>query len=79
MVGTVKPEVAAGLGIPSGTKVVAGAGDNAAAAVGTGVVGEGGCNISPGTSGTVFISSRNSAWTPTTPFMPLPMPTAAGT
>ncbi|CDC68112.1 MULTISPECIES: xylulokinase [environmental samples] len=58
VVGTVKPEVAAGLGIPSGTKVVAGAGDNAAAAVGTGVVGEGGCNISLGTSGTVFISSK---------------------
>ncbi len=38
-------------------KVVAGAGDNAAAAVGTGTVGEGGCNISLGTSGTVFISS----------------------
>ena len=58
VVGTVKPEVAAGLGIPSDTKVVAGAGDNAAAAVGTGVVGEGGCNISLGTSGTVFISSK---------------------
>ena len=36
----------------------AGAGDNAAAAVGTGVVGDGGCNISLGTSGTVFISSK---------------------
>ena len=33
-------------------------GDNAAAAVGTGVVGQGGCNISLGTSGTVFISSE---------------------
>ena len=39
-------------------KVCAGAGDNAAAAVGTGVVGVGGCNISLGTSGTVFISSE---------------------
>ena len=58
VVGTVRPEVAAGLGIPESTKVVAGAGDNAAAAVGTGVVGEGGCNISLGTSGTVFISSK---------------------
>ncbi len=37
--------------------VVAGAGDNAAAAVGTGTVGNGKCNISLGTSGTVFISS----------------------
>ncbi len=45
------------LGIPETAKVVGGAGDNAAAAVGTGVVGNGGCNISLGTSGTIFISS----------------------
>ena len=57
-VGTVKPEIAALLGLPETVKVAAGAGDNAAAAVGTGVVGEGGCNISLGTSGTVFISSE---------------------
>ena len=57
-VGTVKPEIAALLGIPADTVVVAGAGDNAAAAVGTGTVGDGGCNISLGTSGTVFISSK---------------------
>ena len=38
--------------------VVAGAGDNAAAAVGTGTVGNCRCNISLGTSGTVFISSE---------------------
>ena len=57
-IGTVKPEIAAALGIPATVKVAAGAGDNAAAAIGTGVVGEGGCNISLGTSGTVFISSK---------------------
>ncbi|HIR28146.1 MAG TPA: xylulokinase [Candidatus Choladousia intestinigallinarum] len=57
-VGTVKPEIAAQLGIPETVKVVAGAGDNAAAAVGTGTVGEGRCNISLGTSGTIFISSE---------------------
>ena len=57
-IGTVLPEVAAKLGIPATVKVAAGAGDNAAAAVGTGTVGEGGCNISLGTSGTVFISSK---------------------
>ena len=57
-IGTVKPEIAAQLGIGENVKVAAGAGDNAAAAVGTGVVGEGGCNISLGTSGTVFISSE---------------------
>ena len=56
-VGTVKPEIAKELGIPASCRVCAGAGDNAAAAVGTGVVGRGGCNISLGTSGTVFISS----------------------
>lgn len=56
-VGTVKPEIAATLGLPEGVVVCAGAGDNAAAAVGCGVVGNGGCNISLGTSGTVFITS----------------------
>ena len=58
-IGTLKPEVAAELGLPETVKVCAGAGDNAAAAVGTGVVGQGGCNISLGTSGTVFISSKS--------------------
>jgi len=58
VVGTLLPEIAAQLGLPESVKVCAGAGDNAAAAVGTGVVGQGGCNISIGTSGTVFISSR---------------------
>ena len=57
VVGTLLPEMAQKLGLPESVKVVAGAGDNAAAAVGTGVVGSGGCNISLGTSGTVFISS----------------------
>ena len=58
VIGTVKPEIAAELGFSPDVKVVAGAGDNAAAAVGTGTVGEGGCNISLGTSGTIFISSK---------------------
>lgn len=57
-VGTLKPDVAALLDLPADVKVCAGAGDNAAAAVGTGTVGEGQCNISLGTSGTVFISSK---------------------
>ncbi len=56
-VGTVLPTVAKELGIPETVKVAAGAGDNAAAAVGTGTVGDGRCNISLGTSGTIFISS----------------------
>jgi len=57
VVGALLPEVAVELGLDCSTKVVAGAGDNAAAAVGTGTVSNGRCNISLGTSGTVFISS----------------------
>ena len=57
-VGTLKPEVAKELGLSEKVVIAAGAGDNAAAAVGTGTVGNGACNISLGTSGTVFISSE---------------------
>lgn len=57
-VGCIKPEVAKELGLSDNVKVAAGAGDNAAAAVGTGTVGDGRCNISLGTSGTIFISSN---------------------
>ena len=57
VVGTLKPSMAEAMGLPKTVKVAAGAGDNAAAAIGTGVVGDGGCNISLGTSGTIFISS----------------------
>ena len=57
-VGKLKPEVASKLGLSPDVVVCAGAGDNAAAAVGTGTVGNGRCNISVGTSGTVFISSE---------------------
>ena len=58
IIGTLKEDIAKLLGLDSGIKVVAGAGDNAAAAIGTGTVGNGKCNISLGTSGTVFISSN---------------------
>ncbi len=58
-VGTILPEIAAQLRIPETTVVAAGAGDNAAAAVGTGTVGNNMCNISLGTSGTIFISSAD--------------------
>ena len=57
--GSVLPGVAGTLGRPACCRVAAGAGDNAAAAVGTGTVGDNMCNISLGTSGTIFISSRN--------------------
>lgn len=55
--GTLKKEMAERFGLRDDVKVVAGAGDNAAAAVGTGTVFDGLCNISLGTSGTVFISN----------------------
>ena len=57
-VGCLKPEIAEELGLSQDVKVIAGAGDNAAAAAGTATVGDGGCNISLGTSGTLFISSE---------------------
>ena len=57
VVGTLTKEAAKALRLPETVKVAAGAGDNAAAAVGTGTVSAGGCNISLGTSGTIFISS----------------------
>ena len=56
-VGCLKSEIAQELGLPEGVVVAAGGGDNAASAVGTGTVGEGKCNISLGTSGTLFISA----------------------
>lgn len=44
-------------GLPAGTPVVAGAGDNAAAAVGAGIIREGAALVSIGTSGVVFAHS----------------------
>ena len=58
IVGTLTEPAAAELGLSTQVKVIAGAGDNAAAAVGTGTVEDGSCNISLGTSGTIFISSN---------------------
>ena len=57
VVGTLKADIAGELGLSQEVKIIAGAGDNAAAAVGTGTVGAGRCNLSLGTSGTLFISS----------------------
>ncbi len=59
VVGNIKGDVASELGFPESVKIIAGAGDNAAAAIGTGTVGDGRCNISLGTSGTIFISSKD--------------------
>lgn len=54
--GTLRKEIADELGL-NDVKIIIGAGDNAAAAIGTGTVKDGDCNISLGTSGTVFTVS----------------------
>lgn len=54
--GKLKPEIAYELGFDD-VNVIAGAGDNAAASIGTSTINNGDCNISLGTSGTVFVSS----------------------
>lgn len=57
-VGYLKDEISRELGLGK-VKIVIGAGDNAASAIGTGTVQNGACNISLGTSGTVFVCSEN--------------------
>lgn len=54
--GCLKAEIKEALGLNESIAVAAGAGDNAAAAIGTDTVENGSCNISIGTSGTVFIA-----------------------
>ena len=54
VIGTIKHDIATRFGM-SYVKVVIGAGDNAAAAIGTGTVSDGDCNVSLGTSGTIFV------------------------
>ena len=58
VIGKIKPDLSEKFGISPDAVIVAGAGDNAAAAIGTGTVGENKCNISLGTSGTIFVSSN---------------------
>lgn len=52
--GALRGEVAAEIGLPEGTPVAAGGGDNAAAAVGVGITREGLVSSSVGTSGVLF-------------------------
>lgn len=54
--GNLKDELALLLGTKE-VKIIIGAGDNAAAAIGTGTIKDGDCNISLGTSGTIFTVS----------------------
>jgi xylulokinase len=53
---------AAELGLPAGTPIAGGGGDQAASAVGSGIVDEGTVSCTIGTSGVVFATSR--AWRP---------------
>ena len=55
--GQVRADVASDLGLPAGVVVAAGGGDNAAAAVGNGVVRDGLVSCSIGTSGVLFAHS----------------------
>jgi xylulokinase len=57
--GRLRPDIATELGLPVGLPVVAGGGDNAAAAVGTGIIREGIISSSIGTSGVLFAHSDN--------------------
>ncbi len=57
VVGTLSEQAAKELLLPTSVKVIAGAGDNAAGAIGTGTIEHGMCSLSLGTSGTVFIAS----------------------
>jgi len=62
--GTLMPGIADLLGIPAGIPVVAGGGDNAAAAVGTGIVRQGLVSSSIGTSGVIFAHSDGLSFDP---------------
>ncbi|MBL8572717.1 MAG: xylulokinase [Hyphomicrobiaceae bacterium] len=56
--GCLRPDIAAELGLPPSTIVVAGAGDAAAGGIGIGAVDEGDAFLSLGTSGQYFISTE---------------------
>jgi len=62
--GTVSGEAAAGTGLAEGTPVVAGAGDQAASAVGNGIVEPGLVSCTIGTSGVVFAHIPSPAYDP---------------
>ncbi|WP_413867946.1 xylulokinase [Albidovulum sp.] len=55
--GRVRPEISARFGIPASAVVAGGAGDNAAAAIGVGVVSAGQAFVSLGTSGVLFAAN----------------------
>ena len=65
IVGQLRPEVAAQLGLPPGCVVAAGGGDNMMGAIGTGNVREGIVTLSLGTSATVYSFAERSMVDPT--------------
>ncbi|KQT55399.1 MULTISPECIES: xylulokinase [unclassified Aureimonas] len=64
--GALRPELAAEFGIPAGTVVAGGGGDNAASACGVGVVRPGSGFLSLGTSGVLFTAAESYAPRPET-------------
>lgn len=58
VIGTLLPTIKQELGIAHDVKIIIGGGDQAVGAVGVGIVGDGECSISLGTSGVVFVSSE---------------------
>jgi xylulokinase len=62
--GTLRPEIAAAWGLPPSTIVAAGGGDNAAGAVGVGVIEPGQALLSMGTSGVVFLVTERCSPSP---------------
>ena len=60
-VGTVTSEASALTGLPTTAKVVIGGGDQAVGAIGSGIVSQGMCSVSLGTSGVLFVAADNFA------------------
>ncbi|MCL2355538.1 MAG: xylulokinase [Defluviitaleaceae bacterium] len=60
-VGNVTDAAAKETGLSTGTKIVAGGGDQAVGAVGSGIVSEGMCSVSLGTSGVLFVAAEKFA------------------
>ncbi len=58
IVGSLKRDIRKSLGIRQDVRIIAGGGDQAVGAVGVGIVEEGGCSISLGTSGVIFVASK---------------------
>lgn len=57
VIGKILPEIAGELGVNPNTDIIIGGGDQAVAAVGTGIIENNACNLSLGTSGVVFVAS----------------------